>query len=342
MKSSITTIKMASGSENDVKYVMTNTSVNQTTGSSESTIQIIIYVYLLPLLIILGIIGNGCTCYCVRTKQLRKYSICTYICAYTISNMLSLTLNSSIDWWYSLFERRHFIHFSEPVCRIWQFCIRLVTYSGVWFVVAMITDRFILVWYPTKAKSFCSVFVSKATTVAIMVGMTVISVHALWAYSVTDDWCYLHGINEDANIAIWSLVSGFCYVFIPIIVIFIIGCAAMCYTNSSPVNLSPEQRTSYELTRSTIVISFLYFIFNTPATVINIIDNIAPMSWRETPHVKLTMGVIRDISLLLVLINYSSVFVVCLISCKTFREVLKKKIFDIRLSKSRSADITDV
>ena len=342
MKSSTTTTEMASNPDTYFEYYYSNSSENHTVYSSESAMQIIIDVYVLPVLIILGILVNGSTCYCVRTKQLRKYSVCTYICAYTVSNMLSLILNSSIDWWYSIFEKRHFIHFSEPVCRIWQFFIRLVTYSGVWFVVAMVTDRFILVCSPTKAKSFCSVFVSKATTVAIMIGMIVISVHALWAYSVTDDWCYLHGINEDTNIAVWSLVSGFCYVFIPLIVIFVVGCAALCYTGSTATILSPEQRTSRELTRSTIVISFLYFTFNTPATVINIIDNVAPMTWREAPHVENTMEVLRHMALLLVLINYSSVFFICLTACNIFREVLKKRIFDIRLSKTQLTGIANV
>ena len=311
----------------------------------ESEMQIIIYVYLLPILILCGIFSNACTLYFVRTKQLRIHSVSTYILAYTISNILSLIFNSGIDWWMYIYETRHFIHFSDPVCRLWQFCIRLVTYSGAWFVVAMVIDRFIVVWYPIKAKHICSVFVSKMTVVFIMVGMTVISVHALWSYSVVQNWCYLPGIVDDANIAIWQLISGFCYSFIPILVIFIVGnmtAAAMCFKDNPPQRLTSEQRTNKDLTCSTVVIAFLYFVFNTPATIINIIDRIAPVSWREIPHVVQTMGVVRDISLLLVWVNYSSIFFVCLISCNVFREILKKNIYALRLSKSESADIVNV
>lgn len=322
-----------------------NITKNHTKESNESVLQIIIYVYLLPVLIICGILGNGITLYLVRTKQLRIYSVCTYIYAYTVSNILSLIFNSSIEWWIIIMGTRHFIHFSDPVCRLWQFFIRLVTYSGSWFVVAMVTDRFFIVWYPAKAKTFCSVFISKVTSICIMLGMTVISVHALWSYSVQDNWCYLPGITDDPNIAAWALISGFCYSFIPILAIFIVGNmtgAAMCYAEAPRVCLSAEQRTSKDLTCSTIVVSFLYFVFSTPATIINIIDNIAPRAWREVPHVMQTMGMIRDISLLLAWINYSSIFFVFLMSCTVFREILKHNLYALRLSKSDSAEITNV
>ena len=336
---------MDSNADKSTENLVLNVSQNYTTDLAENKVQIVIYVYLPPLLIILGLIGNGSTCYFVRTKQLRKHSVSTYVCAYTVSNMLSLIFNSSIDWWIE--EPNHFKHFSDPVCRLWQFFIRLVTYSGIWFVVAMVTDRFIVVCYPIKAKHICSVFVSKATTVAIMVGMTVISVHALWAYSVADNWCYLHGIQDDPNIAIWAIVSGFCYSFIPILVIFVVGSitgVGLCYgtPHGARGHLTPEQQTSKDLTYSTIIVSFLYFVFNTPATVINIIDNVAPDSWREIPRIIETMTLVRDISVLLLWINYSSIFFVCLISCNLFREVLKKNIFTLRMSKSESAEITNV
>ena len=331
--------------ENTGVFLNWNSSQNYTAESSESEMQIIIYVYLMPILIFSGIISNGCTLYFVRTKQLRIHSVSTHIAAYTVSNILSLIFNSSIDWWMNIYETRHFIHFSDPVCRLWQFCIRLVTYSGAWFVVAMVTDRFIVVWYPAKAKHFCSVFVSKVTVVSIMIGMTVISVHALWSYSVVQNWCYLPGIVDDANIAIWQLISGFCYSFIPILVIFIVGnmtAAAMCFTDTSRPRPTPEQMTNKDLTCSTVIIAFLYFVFNTPATIINIIDRLAPVSWREIPHVVQTMEVVRDISLLLAWINYSLIFFVCLISWNLFREILKKNIHALRLSKSESAEIVNV
>ena len=290
-------------------------------------VELITYMCAAPILITFGILSNILMCFTLRKPCFRNISLCAFLYAYSVSNILSLVFNSSVEWLSDITIGRHFYNYSETVCRVWQFLIRLVAYSGGWFMVAMTLDRFLAVWFPRRAKSLCSVFFAKAIISFIMVGLTTISAHALWLFQLTNGWCYID--NSSIFYTHFWLVLGMQYSVVPLCLMFFFGVLAYIGIRRRDVNTTEisNERIKVDITSATILNSFLYFTLNTPATVINVIDNYSPREWRNSTPVINHMEVSRDISHSLVLINYASGIVVWLTCSHVFKSVIKEIIF---------------
>ena len=291
-----------------------------------SVTQAVLYIYTLPIFICMGIVGNAIVLYVVRNSVLSRHSVTIYVKAYTVANILSMIFNSSVDWIYIILEVRHFRNNSDAMCRIWQFFIRLVTYSGIWFVVAMATDRYIIVWHGHRKKQLCTMFNAKVTVCLIVVGMVTLSVHAMWTYDFSDEgWCYIQAkshVQYDFHRLIWPWVSGMLYSLVPILCIFILGNAIVVKQCHQQAN--NEDKISKELTRTVTFVCFSNFVLNTPATVINILDNALPQSWKEDPYNAKNMEITRDSMILLVCLNYVEILSAFFICSQVFRDTLYK------------------
>ena len=289
-------------------------------------VEMVTYLCAAPVLITLGIFTNTLMCITLRKPCFRNTSLCAFLYAYSISNILALVFNSSVEWLSDLTIGKHFYNYSEAVCRVWQFLIRLVAYSSGWFMVAMTIDRFLTVWFPKRAKSLCSVFFAKMVISFIMVGLTTISAHALWLFQLTNGWCYID--SSSIFYTHFWLVLGMQYSVVPLCLMFFFAILAYIGMRRRVVNTTEmsNETMKVDITSATILNSFLYFTLNTPATVINVIDNFSPREWRNSTPVIIHMEVSRDISHTLILINYASGVIVWLTCSHVFRCALKETI----------------
>ena len=296
-------------------------------------IEHITYIYPAPILITAGIITNVLILLVLRKPGFRNVSLCTFLGALSVSNILALILNSSVEWFSDIIIGTHFYNYSESACRIWQFLIRIVTYSGGWFMVSMTTERFLSMWFPKKASGLCSVFFAKAVITIIIVCLTFISAHALWLFGLTEKglntWCYIDTYSS-FYIHFW-FVLGMQFSVVPLCLILFFGIlASIGVRRRSRFNTTKSERIPrMDITFATIFNSFLYFILNAPATVINVIDNYSSREWLETSPIIDNMEVARDISQCLALINYASGIIVWLLCSHAFRcairEILVRK-----------------
>lgn len=295
-----------------------------------SGIALITFIYPAPILIASGIFTNTLICLALRKPFFRNDSLCTFMYAFAISNILALLFNSSVEWISDISMGTHFYNYSELVCRIWQFLIRLVIYSGGWFMAAMTIDRFLTVWFPKMANDLCSVFFAKAAITFIMIGLTTICVHALWLFKLTsrgsEKWCYYDTYSVFYK-HFWR-VLGMQLSVVPLCLIFFFGIlAGIGIRRRSLTKEMCNERIRMDITYSTLLNSALYFTLNAPATVINVIDNISPREWLEKSPVIENMEVSRDISQCLVLINYTSGLIAWLACSRAFRNVIKEIVF---------------
>ena len=292
-------------------------------------IEHITYIYLAPILIIAGIITNVVILLALRKPGFWNVSFCTFLGAYSISNIFALMLNSSVEWLSDIILGTHFYNYSESACRIWQFVIRIVTYSGGWFMVSMTVERFLSMWFPKKANGLCSVFFAKAVITFIIVGLTVISAHALWLFRLTEKgWCYINTYSSFYT-HFW-LVLGMQFSVVPLCLILFFGIlASIGVRRRSRFKTIINERIRMDTTFATIFNSFIYFLLNAPATVINVIDNYSSREWLETSPTIDNMEVARDISQCLVLINYASGIIIWIVYSHAFRcairEILVRK-----------------
>ena len=306
-------------------------------------IEHITFIYPAPILITVGIIANLLILLILRKPGFRNVSLCTFLGAYSVSNILALILNSCVEWLSDIIIGTHFYNYSESVCRIWQFLIRIVTYSGGWFLVSMTIERFLSMWFPKKANGLCSVFFAKAVIAFIVVGLTIISVHALWLFRLTEKgsntWCYIDTYSSFYS-HFW-LILGMQFSVVPLCLILFFGIlASIGVQRRSRFKTIISERIRMDITFATISNSFLYFILNTPATVINVIDNFSPREWRESFPILQHMEVARDISQCLVLINYASGIIVWTLCSHAFRCAIKEII--IRKQKPNRCSVNSV
>ena len=279
----------------------------------------VLYTYFMPVFICIGLIGNGLSCYAVTRPPLKISSIAVYVFAYNVSNIITLIFNSGLQWCFDMLQVTHFMNNSEVSCRIWQFVFRLMTYSGIWFVVCLSIDRYIAMWLPHHAQSMCNPFMAKIAIVCTFTGLTVVSCHSMWLYQIYRGWCYLD-ITWDTNHELWLWVSGMLYSLVPLLIIFFFGnllIVRLCLKHRG--NLLPDSSdVDMDLTYFVMILSMLYFLFNFPATIIAIIRQ----AWHHDYVVMMKLDKASNVTSLIAWINHSIPFFILVGCSKTFRTIL--------------------
>lgn len=257
--------------------------------------------YMTPVVIIIGDLSNLLALFVLRRKKLRRYSVCFYMSAYAIANLFILNVMFGISWICFTFNKRYVTNLADWSCKLWSFITNVITFSGIWFVVAMSIDRLL---YTTSRSS--SVFSAKATVTAIMTGLVVVSIHAMWTYELQPQGCYIPFQQEDAHIIIWPWWSATVYTYLPLFLIFILNIVhpvALCITHARGTNSSHQDPTADSFVLTVIVVSVSFFLLTVPATVTNILDIHLPSSWINVDLVA-RLELTKKITELLSSLNY--------------------------------------
>ena len=270
-----------------------------------------LYKYILPVIVVTGSIGNTATLLVFRKGKFGKMSVGVYMYAYSVINLVNLFLIFGQSWVADTFELESIGNLSEWTCKVWNFLYRVMTYSCVWFIVALTVDRYICVCHSLDAKRLCTVFLANITVVFILVGLIFVSVHAMWSHANLDGKCTIYPY-DDLHITIWRWVSMSSYCFIPFIALFLLDARLIIAIWRKRKKLMKSQR-SYTFTSATLAISVMYLLLNLPATITNI------MEYSEGSS-RLSME--RAISDFLSCGNPTIFFFMCLIFSKTFRSEL--------------------
>lgn len=120
--------------------------------------------YYTPALVVNGSIGNILSVLVFFNTKLKKLSSSYYLAALGISDTCFL-LGLFVTW-LSFFQIH--IYTREVYCQLFTFSSGLSSFLSVWYVVAFTFERFIVVLYPLKRQSWCTVRRAKL----VIVGLT--------------------------------------------------------------------------------------------------------------------------------------------------------------------------
>ncbi|XP_065087235.1 neuropeptides capa receptor-like, partial [Ochlerotatus camptorhynchus] len=109
--------------------------------------------YYTPALVVSGSIGNILSVLVFFHTKLKKLSSSYYLAALGISDTCFL-LGLFVTW-LSFFQIH--IYTREGYCQLFTFSSGLSSFLSVWYVVAFTFERFIVVLYPLKRQSWCTV-----------------------------------------------------------------------------------------------------------------------------------------------------------------------------------------
>lgn len=280
-----------------------------------------IHLYVPPVLIFIGTFGNVLVLLTLRQRNLNRLSVCVYFAAYAIGNLLMLYLTIGTEWMSHILEKPSITSLADWICRLWQFLEKVITFAGIWFVVAMTIDRHISIWHPEKADAMCTKFMAKFAVISIIVGLVVISIHAMWIYELMPTGCYMLYMPNDLHVLIWPWLSASCYSFIPMTLLFlfdIILLLGICLKHPLKQRQNHDN-TPVDITYLTLALSMLFFLLSAPATVINIVDYNIPPAWVKDSDLMFQLNIARLIGQLMLLLNPGIFFFVCMIVSSTMR-----------------------
>ncbi|KAL4234929.1 G-protein coupled receptor [Mactra antiquata] len=297
----------------------------------EVTYRTVFDIYIVPVLVLFGTIGNLLILLTVRQRNMSNWSICFYLGAYAIGNIMILVPMSGIEWLCRVTGVKYITLLSDWTCKLWQFVMGVSIYSGIWLMFAMLVDQYVLIWLPHKAQSMCTVFMAKFAVVIIVIGLVVISIHAIWTYELFTNGCYVSQTPHDILMQIWPWVSLSCYCIIPLIlmIVFIVLVVYGSFTKNTWKKSSSNYQVPTDITFMTVAMSIFYVIFVTPATVLSIIKTNLPTAWLHDPELYQMVRITIDVGDSLTFLNPTFAFVICVSFSTTFRTELNETLRSI-------------
>ena len=281
--------------------------------------------YAIPVLVILGTTGNIMILVTIRQRNLSNWSICFYLGAYAIGNILILVPILGLEWVCKMAKIHYIDNLSDWTCKLWQFLMNVIIFSGVWFIVAMLIDQFIAIWLPLKAMSMCTVFMAKFATIMIIVGLIVISIHAVWTYELFPNGCYIHHEPNDLLTTMWPWVSLGFYCILPLILILLLVIILVIgvFHKNEWKKSSSNYQVPTDVTFMTIGLAIFYVLFATPATVIHVIHMNLPNAWLHDVQFMNRFVIAQEVCQVIVHLNPALALLFCILFSSTVRNELR-------------------
>ena len=281
--------------------------------------------YAIPVFVILGTAGNIMILVTIRQRNLSNWSICFYLGAYAIGNILILVPMLGLEWVCKMAKINYISNMTDWTCKLWQFLMHVIIYSGVWFIVAMLIDQFIAIWLPLKAMSMCTVFMAKFATIMIIVGLIVISIHAIWTYELFPTGCYISHEPNDILTTVWPWVSLGFYCILPLILILILVIVLFIgvFRKNEWKKSSSNYQVPTDVTFMTIGLAIFYVLFAAPATVIHVIHMNLPHAWLTDGEFMNNFVIAEDVCQVIVHLNPALALFFCILFSSTVRRELR-------------------
>ena len=124
-----------------------------------------------PLFTLIGLIGNGITVCVMFGKLFRQKSIGVYLAALAFSDTAFIIVSPFTKSFIKDMFTYDPTALSETGCKMFFFVFRSAKICSSWFVVGICIERFIVIWFPFKAKLLTNkrVSITYVTTVAVCV-----------------------------------------------------------------------------------------------------------------------------------------------------------------------------
>ena len=295
-------------------------------------------------MIVIGSVGNMLAFVVLGRRSVRRWSICVYLGMFALSNTLVLYVGCGLDWIANVTETPYVANLTDWSCRLWQFLFNVINYTTSWVVVAMVTDRFIALCLPSRARIFCTVFVAKVMCILILVFLMVISIHAMWTYELTPQGCYIDPTRSDFQSISWPYISATLYSYIPLITISllstIVSFVLLCGKTMPLRHQNDVNRHEVSLTHATLIASFCHVIMLLPTVVINLVEYSKP-EWSVDHEKRSRLYLARTIGQTIACLSHSITYVIYFSAiplCRTELSVLLRQMFTT--SDKRHATVT--
>lgn len=304
--------------ENTSVLLRSHNVTNDTNGAmiESNLISDYIYEYLCPLLAVTGIVCNLITFIGLLRPPINGISVSVYLKAYCIAALLNWVFVIGINWISHSANYGYVRNISQISCRFWAFLTSIIPFAGFWFLTGAALDRVFVLWTPIKAQILCTGFMAKNAVVFILVGLTAVSIHAMWMYNLEEFGCFFD--RHDYFNRMWMWTSGLLLGCLSLLSLFILGnmiliCLCLKHHGRQIPDLSKNEM---DITYSVMIVSLIIFSCASPMNVIHILQ------LYDSENVK-TLKLHSEFAAYTAWICYLCVFFVLICCCSAFRDALR-------------------
>lgn len=176
-----------------------------------------LWVYVSPVLIVVGTCGNLLSIVVLMRPRLRHSTTMFFLICLSFSDLICL-YTGLLRYWVSEAFNVDVRHLSKASCKIHTFLVYLSLDFTVWILVSVTIDRCLSVSQPFKAKLCCSLTKSKWIVCLILFFLIMKNMHFLWTVTLVQTWKYscdgTPGAVHDFLRYIWPWIdfSTFCLI----------------------------------------------------------------------------------------------------------------------------------
>ncbi|KAK7115440.1 thyrotropin-releasing hormone receptor-like isoform X2 [Littorina saxatilis] len=135
--------------------------------------------WLLPLVVLVGVVGNAVSLFVLLRRGMRRTSACRYLACLAVADTAVL-LASALKTWVRVVWGFELLHTSQVSCKLLIFTTHLSLTAAAWLIVAVTAERFLVVWMPLRSTEVCNVARSRVVMAGILVALACINSHVFW------------------------------------------------------------------------------------------------------------------------------------------------------------------
>ena len=316
-------------------------------------IEDVLWTYVVPIIILVGTIGNLLSFIVLFKSRMRNTSVYFYLMVLACADTLVLYI-SAFKTWIRVLTNFELLNYSNVSCKLLYFLLLFSIHMAAWIVVLITFDRFVAVWRPLHAADMCTIRRAWIATVCLAGTVLAYNLHVFWSFQLTRTLkparCFpasgFGRFNKGFNICL--LIS---YSILPFVIISVLNVAIIVRLRRTPhlqqqqsrgerhsstvsyssieryrgsgSSLRTNQHSSFKetqtrLTYMLLTVSIAWLVLTGPRSMFSLIwETMSP-----DPYTKAVQSLIKTICFMLYYVNHGINFFLYYLTGKKFRKEL--------------------
>ena len=287
----------------------------------------------------LGIMGNAIA-FCVTCrKSMRSTSSFLFLSILSVVDLLTLAfyLLHTLNRYYM-----NNILDSSVYCKTADYFYFTAKYTSVWTVVAITTERFLVIRYPLQSATMRRRRLHIMAAVSLIFLMSIFNLPILWYFELKQDR-KVCGYNYDDYrefLQVWSWVSEGCiYAYVPIIILVTLNSLIIHFVSKSLSSRKESARNrndsiisgkcahahEKQVTRMVMAVSFTFILTTLPIAILQPVEHVY-LDKNDVVNYA-TFAMVGYLTQFLGLLNHAVNFLLYLVAGERFRKEFRDMVF---------------
>ncbi|XP_067681079.1 galanin receptor type 2-like [Haliotis asinina] len=291
-----------------------------------------------PILLLVGTVGNLLSIVVLTRKGMRKSNMSKYLTCLAVADLVVLLLGLPREWACHMYDEDiRDIH--EAVCKIHTWLLYSSLHTSAWILVSVTIERTVFVWNPLRYKVFCTKRIATFCMISVTGLCLLLNSHFLFffVHTETDTGVYvcdagsrveyesfLKNVFHWVDMCVWCIAPVVVHLVCNILIIYRLRTHArtMSRHNSTAEADRVRQRLVASMTTMLLSLNLVYLLCTLPVSVFFVGEK---HWWGIDPRkeAKATRELIKACVCLIMYLNNSTNFIICLVKGKRFREEVR-------------------